>query len=127
LRQHHRRGELQFLRAQTLDGRKHYYSLPLDGRIPSEVLSVKLVDFQKIGFVMRPNPAREQLQLRWQNEAEQLHQVMLPGAHGQPLLNWEWHGSETELQLPPLPAGHHFIRLPNSSTGAQWQQRLLLN
>ena len=35
--------------------------------------------------------------------------------------------SETELQLPPLPAGHYYTRLRNSSKGAQWQQRLLLN
>ncbi|MDP2188789.1 MAG: T9SS type A sorting domain-containing protein [Sphingobacteriaceae bacterium] len=109
-----------------LDGRKYFYSLLLGGRIPSEVLSIRLLDFNKIGFVMGPNPAREQVALRWQNEAEQLHYITLLSAHGQPLFNWEQHGSESELRLPALPAGIYFIHLRNSSTGAQWQQRLLI-
>jgi hypothetical protein len=115
-----------FFDPQPLDGRKHFYSLLLGGRIPSEVLSIRLLDFNKIGFVMGPNPAREQVALRWQNEAEQLHYITLLSAHGQPLFNWEQRGSESELRLPALPAGIYFIRLRNSSTGAQWQQRLLI-
>lgn len=115
-----------FFDPQPLDGRKHFYSLLLGGRIPSEVLSIRLLDFNKIGFVMGPNPARELLQLRWQNEAEQLHYITLLNSHGQPLFNWEHRGSESELRLPALPAGIYFIHLRNSSSGAQWQQRLLI-
>lgn len=114
-----------FYDPQPLDGRKHYYSLLLGGRIPSEVLSIKLLDFQKIGFVMWPNPAREQVFLRWQNELEQLYVVELLSPTGQPIEVWE--SRDNELQLQTKLAGMYFIRLRNKDVGGQWVQRLMVH
>lgn len=116
-----------FYDPQPLDGRKHYYSLLLGGRIPSEVLSIKLLDFQKIGFVMWPNPAREQVFLRWQNELEQLYVVELLGPAGQPIEVWESRDNELLLQLQAKPFGMYFIRLRNKDVGGQWVQRLVVH
>lgn len=109
-----------------LNGQRYFYSLLLGGRIPSEVLSIRLLDFNKIGFVMGPNPAREQVFLRWQNELEQPHELQIMNLQGQQLDSWEKRSSEMHLNLATLPAGLYIVRLQNRSTGQSWQQRLVV-
>ncbi len=115
-----------FFDPQPLDGRKHFYSLLLGGRIPSEVLSIRLLDFNKIGFVMGPNPAREQVQLRFDNSSEQLMVIHLISLQGQSFYSIETKNSEAQLNVVSLPAGLYFVRLQNQSTGEFWQQRLIV-
>lgn len=115
-----------FYDAQPLNGQRLYYSLLLGGRIPSEVLSVRLLDFSKTGFVMWPNPARERLQLQIDNEQEQLFELQLVDLRGSVLVGWELRGSAFDLPLPLLPAGLYLVRLQNRSSGQAWQQRLLV-
>lgn len=109
-----------------LNGQRYFYSLLLGGRIPSEVLSIRLLDFNKIGFVMGPNPAREQVFLRWQNELEQLYVVELLGPAGQPIESWESRENELLLQLHGQSDGMYFIRLRNKDAGGAWVQRLIV-
>jgi len=107
---------------QPLDGRTHYYSLLLGGRIPSEVLAIRLIDFQKIGFLMWPNPARDQIWLRWENEAEHPHELRLLSSQGQLLQEKKLQLNQAQMPLHGLPAGLYHLQLRNQTTGtSRWQ------
>lgn len=107
------------------DGRRYYYSLLLGGRIPSATRSIQLFDLATTGFAMWPNPAQATLQLRWENEGEQLFEISLLGAAGQPVMRWESRGNAATLELAPLQAGGYLVRLHNRATGESWHQQLV--
>lgn len=116
----------RFLDEQPLRNQRSYYTLLLGGRIPTEVLSIQLVDYGQQGFQLRPNPASVGVDLHFRNALQQTYQAALINLQGVTVRQTESNTNQLGLSTVDLPAGLYFILLSNQSTGLVQRGRLLV-
>ncbi len=116
----------RFLDEQPLLNQRSYYTLLLGGRIPTEVLSIRLVDYGQQGFQLRPNPATVSVNLHFPNELQQSYQAALLNLQGVEVRSATSNTTQIEFNTADLPAGLYFILLSNQNTGLVQRGRLLV-
>lgn len=123
------RQQYVFEHSQPARGTNYYRlrQVDFDGDFEfSDMESVKLAQGEE-GFVLRPNPARENVELIFYESREERHLLRLYDAQGGKIREESWPAGQVQgkFDLRDLPAGLYWLEVPGAQSGATWWKKII--